>query len=421
MMRSAIFLSAVGLMTTLSFAGEMNTDWPRWRGPQADGIAEGAVATRWSTTENVLWSAELPGWGTSSPVVFRDRVYVTSAAKQGDQTSLLTFCFDRVSGREIWRRDFGLGVDQPTHVKSSLAVNTPAVTDDALYVAFGNAEIARYTHEGQQIWASRYMKEFPNPKMSWGYSISPVVLDDSILFPWNHHKGPCFVIGLDKHSGQFDWKKERPIGTAHATPLFVAHHGQKDILIPGQNRITGFDAKTHDVLWQYGEGAGPFNGEIISSPVYGDGLVFSPLWRESKIHAIRLNGDGKPPTPVWISEKPGPVETLLLYYRGLVYSLMDNGVLVCLDGQDGKELYRSRLGGGCNSSPVASHGFVYLSNNDGETFVVKAGREFQLMEKNSLQERISASPAISGDLLIYRTDSHVYCLKDVLKTARRDN
>ena len=396
----------------IAAAEDVSTDWPRWRGPHADGVADQAVPTRWSKSENVRWAVELPGWGTSSPVVFRNHVYVTTQSVEDGKKALLTFCFNRDSGQELWRHDFGLRVDQPTHVKSTLAVNTPAVTDDALYVAFGNAEIAKYTHDGEQVWVKRYLTEFENPKMSWGYSISPVVLEDSILFPWNHHKGPCFVIGLDKSTGQFDWKKERPIGTAHATPLHVTHHDRQEILVPGQNRLTAFDAKTHEVLWQYGEGSGPFNGEIISSPVYADGVVYLQLWRESKIHAIRLNPNGLPPTRLWVSDKPGPVESSLLFYRGLVYSLMDNGVLVCLDGSNGEELYRSRLGGACNSSPVASNGHVYLSNNDGETFVVKAGREYQLISTNSLEERISASPAISGQSLIYRTDSHLYCIND---------
>ena len=231
--------------------------------------------------------------------------------------------------------------------------------------------------------------------MAWGYAVSPLVLDDSVLFPWNHHKGPCFLIGLDKQTGEIAWKKERPIGTAHATPLLVEHHGQKDILVPGQNRLTAFDAKTHAELWQYGEGEGPFNGEIISSPVYGDGMVFLQLWRESQIHAIRLTGDGKPPEPVWVSKKPGPVEPSLLYYRGLVYALMDNGVLVCLDGKTGEEHYRERLGGDCNSSPVASDGRIYLSNNDGKTFVVKAGKRVQAAGDEPARR---ADHGLAGDL-----------------------
>jgi len=215
---------------------------------------------------------------------------------------------------------------------------------------------------------------------------------------------------LDKKTGEVAWKKERPIGTAHATPLLVEHHGQKDMLVPGQNRLTAFDARTHAELWQYGIGEGPYNGEIITSPVHGDSLVFCQLWRQSPIHCIRLRGQGKPPERVWISSKPGPVEPSLLYYRGLVYALLDNGVLTCLDGKTGQEVYRERLGGDCNSSPIASDGHIYLSNNDGTTFVVQAGKDFRLVCKNSLGERITASPAISGNDLIYRTDSHLYCI-----------
>ena len=388
-----------------------STDWPRWRGPNADGVADGRrLPLRWSQAENIRWSVQVPGWGTSSPVVYGSRVFVTSHLKEGGQKSLLTLCFDRTTGKELWRHDFGFGVDQRTHEKSNLAVNTPAVTEDAVYVAFGNADIARYSHDGKLIWVNRYIPRFGDPKMAWGYAVSPLVLEDSVLFPWNHHKGPCFLIGLDKRTGEIAWKKDRPIGTAHATPLLVEHHGQKDILVPGQNRLTAFDAKTHQELWRHGEGEGPFNGEIISSPVYGDGMVFLQLWRESKIHAIRLRGNGKPPEPVWVSKKPGPVESSLLYYRGLVYALMDNGVLVCLDGQTGEEHYRERLGAACNSSPVAGEGHVYLSDNAGRTFVVQAGKEFRLLHTNSLGERISASPAIAGHELIYRTDSHLYCI-----------
>lgn len=175
------------------------------------------------------------------------------------------------------------------HAKSNLAVNTPAATADAVYVAFGDADIAMYTHDGKLVWVRRYLKTFDDPKMAWGYAISPLVLDDSGCFPWNHHTGPCYLIG----------------------------------------------------------------------PVCGDGTVFLQLWRGSKIHAIRLAGQGKPPEPVWVSAKPGPVEPSLLYYRGVVYAMMDDGILVALDGKTGNEHYRERLKGTFNSSPVAGDGHVY--------------------------------------------------------------
>lgn len=388
-------------------------NWPRWRGPNADGVADGgSLPTQWSQTENVRWAVELPGWGTSSPVIYGDRLFVTSEAPQGDAKSLLTLCFHRDTGRELWRHAFGLGVDQRTHEKSNLAVNTPAVTEDAVYVAFGNSDVARYTHDGKLVWVTRYMELFANPKMAWGYAASPLVLEDSVLLPWDHHTGPCFLVGLDQQTGSISWKKDRPIGTAHATPLLVKHHAQSDILVSGKNRLTAFDAKTHAELWTYGEGEGPFNGEIIVSPLYADGIVFLQLWRQSPIHAIRLTANGQPPELVWVSEKPGPQEPSPLLYRGLLYALMDNGVLTCLDAKSGKEIYRQRLGGACNSSPVAGDGRIYFSNTDGATFVVKAGREFALLSTNSLGERITASPAVCGNELFYRTDSHVYCIAE---------
>jgi outer membrane protein assembly factor BamB len=436
MPRSLVFFAASILLVSLSHADKpraepslkndaaaskksLTTDWPRWRGPDADGVADGNnLPIRWSQSENIRWSVKLPGWGTSSPVVYEKRVFVTSEVMDGGKKALLTLCYDRDDGKELWRHDFGFGVDQRTHEKSNLAVNTPAVMQDAVYVAFGNADIARYSHDGKLIWVNRYIPRLGDPKMAWGYALSPVVLNDAVLFPWDHHTGPCFLIGLDKRTGGIAWKKDRPIGTAHATPLLVEHHGQQLILVPGKHRLTAFDAKTHVELWQYGEGEGPYNGEIIVSPVSGDGMVFLQLWRQSRVHAIRLNENGKPPEPVWVSDKPGGVEPSLLYYRGLLYVLMDNGVLVCLNGRTGKEHYRERLGGDCNSSPVASDARIYLSNNDGQTFVVQAGTRFELLATNNLGERITASPAISGNELIYRTDSNLYCIGTVREDGR---
>lgn len=391
-------------------------DWPRWRGPNADGVApEADPPVSWSQSQNIRWSVKLPGWGTSSPVVYGRKLFVTTEVEEGGKRSLLAMALDRHTGKELWRHDFGLGIDQRTHEKSNLAVNTPAVTDDAVYVAFGNSDIARYSHDGELVWVTRYMDLFGDPRMAWGYGTSPVVLEDSILLPWDHHKGPCFLIGLDKKTGKVLWKKERPIGTSHSTPIVVTHHGQTDILVSGKHRLTAFDARSREELWQYGEGQGPFNGEIVASPVVGDGLVFFQLWRQTQIHAVRLVGGGKPPEPVWVSQKPGPQEPSLLHYQGFVYSLLDNGVLACLNAKTGEEVYRTRLGGACNSSPVAAAGRVYLSNNDGVTYVVKAGPEFELLSTNSLGERITASPAISGRDIYYRTDSHVFAIRE---TAR---
>jgi len=395
---------------TLAQAAD-STNWPAWRGPRADSVADDRnLPLRWSQTENIVWSVKLPGWGTSSPVIYGKKLFVTSQAEENGKKSLLLICYDRDSGREHWRHDFGLGVDQKMHEKSNLAVNTPAITEDAVFVAYGNSDIACYSHDGKLIWVRRYMKDFGDPKMSWGYGVSPLVVDDSVVFPWDHHKGPCFLIGLDKRTGEFAWKLDRPIGTGHATPLLVEHHGQKDILVTGKNRLTAFDAKTHEKLWEYGEGSGPYNGEVISSPVYRDGMVFLQLWRQCPIHAIRLTGNKQPPEPLWISKNFGPIEPSLLFYRGQLYALMDNGILACLDGKTGAEQYRERLGGNCNSTPIASDGRIYVSNNDGTTFVVKSGPQYELLATNDLGERITASPAISGNDMIYRTDSDLYLI-----------
>jgi outer membrane protein assembly factor BamB len=387
-------------------------DWPQWRGVNANGIDDRhPLPTRWSVKENIAWSAPLPGLGFSSPVVHGERVFITTQAETDGRQSLLSLCFHRETGKELWRHDFGFGFPQNTHQKSNLAANTPVATDDGLYVSFANAELARYTLDGKLEWVTRLIPELGDPKTAWGWGASPLLLPDAVVYAWDHHAGPCYLLGLDRRTGKIAWKVDRPIGTSHSTPLVVPHHGQTDLLVPGKNRMTAFDAATRRQLWVYGEGAGPFNGEIIESPVYGDGIVFTQIWRRSPIHALKLKGDGQPPEVLWVSEKPGPQESSLLYYRGQLYALLDNGVLVAYEGASGKELYRERLGmGDCNASPVAGGGKIYCSNNMGQTFVVAAAPEFRLMATNDLGERLTASPALSRGRMIYRTDSTLFCV-----------
>ena len=165
-----IHLRILSLLLVLwNHVAAADQNWPCWRGPNANSVADGhRLPIRWSQQENVRWSVKLPGWGTSSPVVFGERVYVTSEVTEGATKSLLTLCFDRENGKELWRHDFGFGVNQRTNKKSNLAVNTPAVTEDAVFVAFGNADIARYSHDGKLIWVTRYIPKFGDPKMAWG-------------------------------------------------------------------------------------------------------------------------------------------------------------------------------------------------------------------------------------------------------------
>lgn len=392
-------------------------DWPQWRGPRADGVADNPdLPIHWSRTENVAWSVELPGWGTSSPVVYGDRVFVTSQVEQDGKKSLLTLCYRKSDGQELWRHDFGFGYDQPTHQKSNLACCTPTVTEDGVFVCFGNAEVARYSHDGELKWITRLVPLLGKPHTSWGFGSSPVILPDAVLVPFEHHAEPCYLVGLDKQTGEIAWKISRGIGTNYTTPLLIEQDGRSLILTTGKHRLTAFDAETHEQLWQYGEGEGPFNGEIVVSPVFGAGVIFTQLWRQSPIHALRLNADGSY-TPLWVSDKPGPQEPSLLYYQGLLYALMDNGVIVCSDALTGSEVYRKRIGGSCNSSPIAVNGHIYFSNNDGQTFVVRAGRQYELVATNDLGERITASSAIAGRQLFYRTDSHLFCIGNAEATT----
>src|SRR5437867_3724632 len=153
LMKHAQIYVFVAFATSISPCGTPSAshaaDWPQWRGPNASGVADGrSLPTHWSQTGNIRWSVKLPGWGTSSPVVYGERLFVTSQVEQGGKKSLLTLCFHRDTGKELWRHDFGLGIDQRAHEKSNLALNTPAVTEDAVYIAFGNSDVARYSHDG---------------------------------------------------------------------------------------------------------------------------------------------------------------------------------------------------------------------------------------------------------------------------------
>ena len=423
--RSALVTFFVATIASVSVAAadQESPDWSQWRGSMGSGVSATACPpTSWGASSNVRWRTDVPGHGHSSPVVRHGRVFITTQIDEGTRKQLLTICYSLQTGAEIWRHDFGFGLDQPTHATSNLAANTPYVTDYEVLVAFGNAELAAYSLDGQLRWVERLVGRFGNPREAWGWGASPVVYGKDVLFLWDHHAGPCKLLGLSVADGQVAWEIDRAIGTCHATPLVVQRPNRVIFLVSGKNRLTAYDAASRQQLWQFGEGSGPFNGEIIVSPVCQQDVVFTQLWRKSPIHAIRLKPDDSPPELLWTSAKPGAEQPSLLVYQGMLYAIGDNGVLTCYEALSGRECFHRRLDGEFRSSPVAANHNIYFTNTSGTTFVIAAGDKYVLLASNCLSEAIVASPALTSDSIISRTDAALWRFAEPLEIqASKEN
>lgn len=385
-------------------------DWPRWRGPDGNGISqETGLPVTWSTTENVRWRVALPGEGTSSPVVVGDRIFLTCAFDEGARRRVL--CLDRRDGQELWSREI---VDHNPEVTSAVtghAAHTPAVADGRVVAMFGNAGIVCCDLDGRRQWHCG-LGDF---ETELGLASSPAI-HDGLVFIVCDHDGKwyktfdSYVIALDLKTGETRWKTDRRgLLRSWSTPILVAApDGQSELVVSAQDELRGYDPGSGDLLWQVQGTA----GWVTPSPVFGDGVIYATSGKDGPTIAVRPGGrsDVTETHVVWRQERGGPYVCSPLLYHGRLYVPDEHGFLRCIDARTGDVLYRQRLGGKFTASPVAAEGRVYLTNEAGTTFVVRDGPEFELLATNEFGEECLASPAISQGAMFYRTGGWLYCL-----------
>jgi len=415
-------------------------NWPRFRGPGGTGTApdDPRLPRAWSQTENVAWKTAVPGVGWSSPVVWGDRIFLTSARSSAEAETIrdgdfldtgtpkddhrwLLHALDTGSGRIVWETELARGLPSISrHMKNTYATETPATDGERVYAHFGHLATYAVDRAGKVVWS----KEWSAPEIRYGYgtAASPVV-HDGVLYILRDHENGSALIALDAATGREIWSAPRTEGSGWATPHVWENDVRTEIVVSGKNSVRsyGLDGKP---LW----GLRGTTSLAIPSPFSGEGLLFvgSGFQMESvrPLYAIRpgATGDISPSDGetsnkyvAWWRPQLGPYHPTPVLYRGLLYVLMDSGFLLCHDAKTGKEIYGKRRvtreGGRFSASPWAYNGSIFCPSEDGDTYVVQAGAEFKVVGKNSLGEMTMASPAIADGSLYIRTRGNLYCIR----------
>jgi outer membrane protein assembly factor BamB len=385
--------------------------WPMWRGPLGTGEAPGAKPpVEWSETKNVKWKVPLPGLGKSSPIVWRDTLYVTAAVPGDGGTQKFTLmALNRADGKEKWSRVLREEKPHEGHHPDGTFAGGSALTDgQRLYAWFGSRGLYAVDLTGKVLWEKSFGQM--QTRNGFGEGSSVAVHDGTVVVPWDH-EGADFVVGLDAATGKEKWRTGRDEPTTWSTPLVVSQGVKPQVVLSGTNKVVAYDLATGAMVWE----AGGTTVNAIPSPVFGDGLLIAMGgFRGSMARAIRV-ADAKgsvtgTPAAVWTYEKDTPYVPSPLLYRGSVYFLKVNtGILTNLDARTGAARFTERLPiPNVYASPVAADGRVYVVGREGPTAVLEDGPALKVLATNALQDATDTSPALVDGELYLRGAKHLY-------------
>jgi outer membrane protein assembly factor BamB len=429
---------AFGLLTVTTVLAQNN--WPQFRGEQSLGVADNKnLPTTWSTNQNVAWKATVPGLGWSSPVVWGDKIFVTSVIKDGDVEPpkkglyfggerptpskdthhWLVYCFDWQTGKKNWEKQVHEGSPSTSvHLKNTYASETPLTDGERVYAYFGNLGLFCLDMDGKELWSQKW-GHFKTAH-GWGTAASPVLHKDR-LFIVNDNEEKSFLVALNKKTGEQLWRVERDEKSNWATPFVWKNDKRTELVVPGRTKVRSYDLDGK-LLWE-------FNGMssiVIPTPFAQSGLLYVCSGyvgdKTRPVFAIRpgatgdialQEGETNNQYIAWYEKTGGPYNPSPLVYGDNFYVLFDFGFLNCRDASTGRQIYdKQRINpdgnSGFTASPWAYDNKIFCLSEDGDTFVFQAGPEYKLIGKNSLGEMCMATPAIARDSLIIRTASKLY-------------
>jgi outer membrane protein assembly factor BamB len=380
-------------------------NWPRFRGPSGQGVAVGAAPPiEWDNTgRNILWRTKVPGRGNSSPVVWGDRIFLTSANENGKERSVL--CFDRADGRLLWTGAVPAKPPEPSvRDKNGFATSSP-VTDGERVIAFlGSCGLACFDFAGNLQW---HYADF-TVKTIHGTGSSPLLYEDLVILIQDQNQAISVFLALDKRTGKVVWQSERGRAMTWSTPIVVRVNGRDELVMAGNRTVKGYDPRTGRELWSLD---GPTE-EVIPNIVVGPTLLYSASGRNGPTLALRPggNGDVTETNLAWRAVRNGPHVPSPALVNGRLYTANDTGVFTCLDAATGKLIYTERVNDHFLASPVTAGDLMWFAAESGTTYVVRASDRFEPVAKSDLGSPILASPAAIDGTLILRTQDEIVCV-----------
>ena len=420
--------------------------WPSFRGPNASGVVDGQqLPDTWNgaTRENILWKIPIPGLAHSSPVVWGNRIYVTTAiSSKGSATfkpglygdgdasddrsphKWMLYAIDKRTGKIVWERVAFEGVPrEKRHIKSTYASASPATDGRVIVAWFGSQGLHAFDVNGNPLWKVDLgrvdMGAYDIPSFEWGPASSPIIWKDRVFLQVDTQTDD-FVLALDALTGKTVWKTDRDEHSTWGTPTIVAGPSGEELVTNASKFIRGYDPNTGKELWRLGGSS----NITAPTPILADGLLIVASGRrpERPIFAVRPGARGdltlakgatSNASVAWSKTGRGSYMPTPLAYDGILYVLNNDGIFDTYDLKTGQEIYRQRLepvGSGFSASPVAADGKIYLPSEDGEIIVIAAGREFKRLAANSMGELVMATPALSEGVMYVRTASSLFAI-----------
>src|SRR5882724_1557943 len=435
---TACVMAFAGL-TPFSSEAAPKHNWSQWRGPEGNGVSpETNLPAEWSDTRNIKWKTPIPGRGHSSPVVWGDRIFLTTdiegetvpgakAVEHKDdgkpykhpdsigadrKHTFKVLCIDRGAGTMLWERTAYEGtVYDDRHRKASYASPTPATDGNYVFAYFGTEGLYCYDFSGKLIW-----KVSPGQIATFGMGTgtSPVLFENTVILQCDEDNGEkSSILALDKRTGKEVWKTPRKVQASWSTPLIVRGPQRTEMITSGNELIISYDPKTGKELWRTKGHA----SNAIATPLAGNGLVFVYAgFPVKKTLAITLGASGDlsdSKNIVWQYDKGTAYVPSSILYGEYLYLLSDRGIITCLEAKTGKIVYeggRIPIPATFTASPVAFDGRILLTSEDGDTFVIRAGPKHEVIATNSIAEPVYASPAISDGMIFIRGEKNLYCI-----------
>lgn len=430
---------------TREFARNAPAPWPQFRGPNASGIADGQdPPVEWNaeTGEGVAWKTEIPGLAHSSPIVWGDRLFVTTAVSSEEDVAFrsglfgdvkpaddlvphkwMVFCLNRKTGDVVWQQTAHEGVPKlKRHMKASHANCTPATDGKHVVASFASQGLYCYDMDGKLLWEDDLgvleSGWFFDADYQWGFASSPIIFENLVITQCDLNVG-SFIAAFNVDTGEQVWRTERDEIPSWGTPTVYAGGDRAELLTHGSHAIRAYDPHTGKELWQL-----TGNAEVtVATPVIGDDLFYftSGYPPIRPIYAVKPGGSGDISLAegedanafvAWSHRNGGTYMPTPIVYDGFLYTCANNGLITCYDAKTGEQVYRQRLGGGrtggVTASPVAADGRIYFTSEDGQVYVVSAGANYQLLATNDVGEVCLATPAICGSMFYVRGRNHVF-------------
>ena len=420
------------LVPAIAAAAVVAGDWPRWRGPFNTGVARGGAPVEWSATKNVKWKVEVPGRGHSSPVIWEDRIYLTTAVPRGQgaapsregstfgsteaqpEYDFLVLCYDKDDGSEIWRQTALTAAPHEGYhaTYGSFASNSPVTDGETLIAFFGSRGVFAYHLDGKLRWKKNLGVEM-RMRNAFGEGVAPVLHDNVLLLTFDH-EGQSFLAALDKRDGKELWRVERDEPSNWAPPLVLEHEGALQAVVAATNKVRSYELSSGKLIWE----ASGLGLNTIPAPVTdGERVYVMSGYRDPNLLAIRLGGEGDltgSEAIEWTNQRGNAYTASPVLEDGVLYVVTDRGMLSAFDTATGEPHYlQQRLPNpySFKSSPVAADGKLYLATEQGDVVVVAMGTGYKPLAVNSMgDEFFIATPAVSDGELFLRGRTTLYCI-----------